>query len=184
MNLPFSELSRKLRVEMKYYCSPRTPSASGSRVPPCPILTTSRPCLPVVLRFGVFTCPCWSLDASTNSRELATSTLMSFMTDIDVGPEGLMTPKSADNGKGGWAAFGMGDNDAQTARRTLAQVARLAKIGEKRKKRLGPVLRFAANSCAVGHRSRVSAQRRRLCTYVLMHVHTSPPCTRPYPRCY
>lgn len=75
---------------------PSTPSANGSRVPPCPIFTISLAnlrFLPVGIGFfGI-------LLSSTNIREVTMSCLMSLTTDIEVGPEGFATANSPETGK-------------------------------------------------------------------------------------
>ncbi len=63
-------------------------------MPPCPIFTASLPYFPFLPRFDFGA----SFASSTNSGEAATSFLISFTIDIDVGPEGLTTPNRAEMG--------------------------------------------------------------------------------------
>src|SRR5260221_2112480 len=73
--------------EPKRIHSPRTPSASGSSVPPCPTFT-----LP--LRAALFLPTVFSsFSFSTKRRELQTSFFNWSTTCIDVGPDGFITPK-------------------------------------------------------------------------------------------
>ena len=86
--------------EPKHIHSPRTPSASGSSVPPCPTFTLS-------LRATLFL-PAFfsSFSFSTKRRELQTSFFNWSTTCIDVGPDGFITPKRPDRGSEG-GVFGI-----------------------------------------------------------------------------
>ena len=74
-------------------------------MPPCPIFTAPLPLSNFPLfRFDLPACA--SASALTKSGDFATSFLTSFTIDIDVGPDGLTTPKSADMAPSG-VSFGM-----------------------------------------------------------------------------
>jgi hypothetical protein len=69
---------------------PRTPLASGSSVPPCPIFTMSLLDLHLSLSS--------SLSSSTKRRERLISLFNWFTTCMDAGPDGFITPKRPDRG--------------------------------------------------------------------------------------
>ena len=71
--------------------SPRTPSARGSSVPPCPTFTLSRRAFFLPAVFPIFS-------SLTKRRELQTSFFNWSTTCMDVGPDGFITPKRPDNG--------------------------------------------------------------------------------------
>jgi hypothetical protein len=71
--------------------SPRTPSASGSNVPPCPTFTLSLRALFLPALFP-------SLSSSTKRRELQKSFFNWPTMCMDVGPDGFIMPKSPDRG--------------------------------------------------------------------------------------
>jgi hypothetical protein len=80
--------------------SPRTPSARGSSVPPCPTFTLSLRAL--FFLPAVFP----SFSSSTKRREWQTSFFNWSTTCMDVGPDGFTMPKSPDRGNGG-GVFGI-----------------------------------------------------------------------------